>query len=58
MNDNFGRRLCSQINTNTASNGLEINPLGVLNPNYGSLRVWENTAGSIYHGLQVSVKKM
>ena len=35
VTDNFGRRLCSQINTNTAANGLEINPLGVLNPNYG-----------------------
>ncbi len=57
VTDNFNRRLCSQINTNTAANGLEINPLGVLNPNYGTLRVWENTAESIYHGLQVSVKK-
>ncbi len=57
VTDNFGRRLCSQINTNTAANGLEINPLGVLNPNYGVLRVWENTASSIYNGLQISVRK-
>ncbi len=57
VTDNFGRRLCSEINTNTAANGLEINPLGFLNPNYGSLRVWENTATSIYHGLQASVRK-
>ena len=57
VTDNFGRRLCSQIDTNTAANGLEINPLGLLNANYGSLRVWENTARSIYHGLQVSVQK-
>ena len=55
--DNFGRRLCSQINTNTAPNGIEINPQGRLNPNYGRLRVWENTASSIYNAMQVSVKK-
>ncbi len=57
VTDNFGRRLCSQINSNTALNGLEINPLGVLNPNYGRLRVWENAASSIYHGMQISVRK-
>jgi hypothetical protein len=55
--DNFGRRLCSQINTNQAGNGLEINPQGRLNPNYGRLRVWENTASSIYQAMQVSVRK-
>jgi hypothetical protein len=57
VTDNFGRQLCSQINSNTAPNGLEINPLGVLNPNYGRLRVWENAASSIYHGMQISVRK-
>ena len=57
VTDNFGRRLCSQINTNTAANGLAINPLGTLNPNYGRLRVWENAASSIYNALQISVKK-
>lgn len=55
--DNFGRQLCSQINTNKAGNGLEINPQGRLNPNYGRLRVWENTASSTYHAMQVSVRK-
>ena len=49
VNDTFGRRLCSQINTD--------NPVGVLNPNYDNLRVWENVANSIYHGLQVSLKQ-
>jgi outer membrane receptor protein involved in Fe transport len=56
--DNFGRKLCSQRDTNTAANGNVINPSGsFLNPNYGHLRVWENAASSIYHGLQVSIKK-
>ena len=55
--DTFKRRLCSQINTNTATNGLEIDPLGTLNPNYGRLRVWENSANSIYHALQFSLRR-
>ncbi len=57
VNDNLGRRLCSQVNTNKAANGSLINPRGSLNPNFGALRVWENTARSSYHGLQVSVKR-
>jgi hypothetical protein len=36
---------------------MEINPAGRLNPNYGRLRVWENSVNSIYHGLQLSLKK-
>jgi hypothetical protein len=56
VTDNFGRRLCSQINSGTAPNGDAINPRGdFLNPNYGRLRVWENAADSIYHSMQVSV---
>lgn len=58
VEDNFGRQLCSQVNTNVATNGLMINPSGsFLNPNYGRLRVWENAASSIYHGMQLSVRK-
>jgi len=57
VTDTFGRKLCSQVDSNVASNGIEINPAGRLNPNYGRLRVWENSVNSIYHGLQVSVKK-
>ena len=49
VKDTFGRRLCSQINDN--------NPNGVLNPNYGNLRVWENIANSGYNSLQVSLKQ-
>ena len=55
--DNFGRKLCSQVDSNLAANGIEINPVGRLNPNYGRLRVWENSVNSIYHGLQLSLKK-
>src|SRR5207245_11054810 len=54
VTDNLGRSLCSQVNTSTAGNSLQINPLGRLNPNFGALRVWENTASSNYHSLQVS----
>ncbi len=57
MTDNLGRRLCSQVNTSTTNNGPQINPRGRLNPNFGALRVWENTATSSYHSLQVSVKR-
>ncbi len=57
VTDNFGRKLCSQVNTTKASNGEEINPTGQLNPNYGRLRVWQNSASSIYHSMQVSVRK-
>ncbi len=57
VTDNFGRMLCSQINSNLAPNGLEINPFGRLNPNYGTLRVWDNAANSIYQGLQLAVRK-
>jgi len=55
--DTFGRKLCSQVNTSDDANGSVINPMGRLNPNQGSLRVWENAGNSIYHGLQLSVQK-
>src|SRR5205823_13775936 len=50
VTDNFGRRLCSKVDEN-------LNPRGRLNPNYGRLRVWENAGNSIYHALQVSLRK-
>jgi hypothetical protein len=57
VTDTFGRKLCSQVNTNKDANGFEINPVGRLNPNQGFLRVWENAGNSIYHGLQLAVEK-
>ena len=58
VTDTFGRKLCSQIDSSTAPNGLTLNPNGrTLNPNYGRLRVWENSATSSYNGLQLSVNK-
>ena len=50
VTDNFGRKLCSQVDEN-------LNHRGRLNPNYGTLRVWQNTGNSIYHALQVSLRK-
>jgi hypothetical protein len=44
VTDLFGRQLCGQ-------------PGGVINPNYGDLRVWENAANSNYSAFQLSVKK-
>jgi hypothetical protein len=44
VKDTFGRTLCGQ-------------PGGVINPNYGTLRVWENAVNSEYNALQLAVKK-
>ena len=42
--DDFGRTLCGQ-------------PGGHINSNYGTLRVWANSANSNYNAFQLSVKK-
>ena len=57
VTDTFGRKLCSQIDTNLDANGFMINLNGRLNPNYGSFRLRKNVGNSIYHGLQFSVQK-
>lgn len=57
VTDNFGRKLCSKINTNLTPDGYPINPQGLLNPNYGNLRVWSNLGKSIYQGFQASVRR-
>jgi len=57
VTDTFGRKLCSQVNTNVDANGFAINPSGRLNSNQGFLRVWESAGNSIYHGLQLSAQK-
>jgi hypothetical protein len=44
VKDNSGRTLCGQ-------------PSGHINPNYGTLRVWENAANSNYNSFQLAVKK-
>jgi hypothetical protein len=49
VTDNFGRQLCSQVSAN--------NPLGLLNPNYGTMREWQNDVNSNYNALQMQVKK-
>ncbi len=47
VTDNLGRRLCSQVP----------NPAGRLNPNFGTLRVWQNVVNSNYNALQASLRK-
>src|SRR6266498_1236262 len=48
--DNLGRRVCSQIDS-------AVNPAGRLNPNFGTLRVWQNVVNSNYNAFQFSLKK-
>ncbi len=49
VTDNLGRLICSQKGA--------FNGVGRLNPNYGRLRVWQNSVNSNYNALQVSVRK-
>jgi outer membrane receptor protein involved in Fe transport len=49
VTDNLGRQLCSQIN--------DFNPVGRLNPNYGTMRQWQTVTPSRYNGLQVQLRK-
>jgi len=56
VTDTFGRQLCSQINSSDRGDGNAINALGVLNPNYGTLRNWQNVVNSNYNSLQASLK--
>jgi hypothetical protein len=55
--DNFGRQLCSQVDNTIGSTGNPINPAGRLNPNFGTLRVWQNVVNSNYNAFQLSIKK-
>jgi Carboxypeptidase regulatory-like domain/TonB dependent receptor len=55
--DNFGRTVCSKRDLSPGPNGDPVNPVGRLNPNFGTLRVWRNVANSSYHGLQLSARK-
>ncbi|MBZ5722687.1 MAG: carboxypeptidase regulatory-like domain-containing protein [Acidobacteriia bacterium] len=48
--DNFGRRVCSRVDST-------LDPAGRLNPNFGTLRVWENVVNSNYNALQLSLRK-
>ncbi len=44
-----GRQECSLIS--------QFNTTGLLNPNYGTLRVWDNVSQSWYNGLQASLRR-
>jgi len=50
VTDNLGRNLCGQRNGTT-------NTTGFLNPNYGTLREWQNVVNSNYNALQLQVRK-
>jgi len=60
VTDNFGRQLCGQNDTNLADgtpNANSVNPIGRLNPNYGTMREWQNDVNSNYNAFQFQVKK-
>lgn len=60
VTDNLGRKLCGlsdAILADGSSNPTPLNVSGLPNPNYGSLRTWENAVNSDYSGLQVALKK-
>ncbi|MGB9204557.1 MAG: hypothetical protein WCB94_11385 [Terriglobales bacterium] len=60
VTDNFGRQVCGQNDTNLADgtpNPNPVNPLGRLNPNYGTMREWQNDVNSSYNALQFTAKK-
>lgn len=55
-----GRELCSLRNTDPGEPGSgvsAINPSGRLNPNYGTLRIWDNVSKSSYNSLQASLRR-
>jgi len=56
--DNFGRRICGQVDETTYTGStVAINPLGALNPNFGQLRWWANVNNSNYNSLQATLRK-
>jgi hypothetical protein len=60
VTDNLGRSLCGRadaLNADGTVNPNSVNPTGILNPNYGKLRTWENVVNSNYNSLQTSLKK-
>jgi len=60
VTDNFGRQLCG-LNDSHLANGQpnpdSVNPVGRLNPNYGTMREWQNNVNSNYNAMQLQVKK-
>ena len=60
VTDNLGRQLCGlsdAVLPNGTANPSPLNFSGLPNPNYGSLRTWENAVNSNYNALQASLKK-
>jgi len=57
VEDDAARRICSQANLTPGTHGRAINPVGRLNPNYGTLRVWRSASTSSYHGMQIEARR-
>lgn len=60
VTDNLGRKLCGlsdAVLPDGKANPSPVNFSGLPNPNYGTLRTWENAVNSDYSGLQLSLKK-
>ena len=56
--DSQGETVCSRRDTTVSPvTGSFVNPVGRVNPNYGNLRVWQNTVNSSYNSLQVSARR-
>lgn len=56
VTDNLGRLLCSQRDTRLNQYGKYNNFVGRLNPNYGTLRAWRDSANSGYNSFQFSLR--
>jgi hypothetical protein len=52
VTDYLGRSVCGRRTSVTGAN-----PLGVLNPNYGRIRNWQNSVNSNYNALQLALRK-
>jgi hypothetical protein len=52
--DALNRTICGELNTLDPA---VLNPTGLTNPNYGTMRQWQNVVNSNYHGLQIGVRK-
>jgi hypothetical protein len=47
----------SPAGPDVCSNRGDFNPVGRTNPNYGTMRVWENSVNSIYNSLQLTLTR-
>jgi len=55
--DTFGRTFTGRADCIDPVTGADLNPHGVLNPNYLRIRNWQNSVNSNYSSMQVSLRK-